>query len=91
MDVGVGSFVFSSGIVSARLLLKELHGFQRAQGAGGGGKQMKTQVSLGRRLFSTVTSSLPLFVLGFVRLAMVKSTDYAVRLPYISKCSKTSN
>ena len=63
MDLGVGSFVFSSGIVSVRPILKD-----RLAGK---------KVSLGSRLYASVKHSLPLLVLGFVRLYSVKGLDYA--------------
>jgi phosphatidylinositol glycan class W len=64
MDMGVGSFVFSSGIVSVRSLVKANL------------TNTKTP-SLGKRLLTAVRHSTPLLVLGFVRLAMVKGVDYA--------------
>lgn len=63
MDLGVGSFVFSSGLVSARSVLK-------AHFASG-------SPPLAARMRNAMRSSLPLIILGFVRLVMVKSTDYA--------------
>ncbi|RDL42352.1 GPI-anchored wall transfer protein [Venustampulla echinocandica] len=63
MDVGVGSFVFSGGVVAARTLLKE----QLT------GKAMP----LSTRLYGSVRHSLPLIVLGLVRLYTVKGLDYA--------------
>ena len=63
MDVGVGSFVFSAGLVSARPILK-------ARLAG------KTS-SFGSQLKAVVRVSLPLLVLGFIRLYSVKGLDYA--------------
>jgi len=63
MDMGVGSFVFSAGVVAARPILKEQH-------AG-------TSVTLGSRLYGSIRHSLPLLVLGLVRLYSVKGLDYA--------------
>lgn len=63
MDVGVGSFVFSAGLVSARPVLQ-------ARLAG------KTS-SFGSQLKSAFRASLPLLALGFVRLYSVKGLDYA--------------
>jgi len=63
MDVGVGSFVFSAGLVAARPILKE-------QLAGNG-------KNLGSRLYTSLRHSLPLFILGFIRLYSVKGLDYA--------------
>lgn len=64
MDLGVGSFVFSSGLVSARQVLKDHFA-------------KKSASSLATRMKGAMRTSLPLLVLGFVRLAMVKGTDYA--------------
>jgi len=74
MDLGVGSFVFSGGLVSARALLKELHAFQQAQVKG----VQYTPISVAERVSTTIRSAVPLLVLGFIRLATVKGTDYAV-------------
>lgn len=63
MDVGVGSFVFSAGLVSARPILQ-------ARYAG------KTS-SFGSQLKSGFRASLPLLALGFIRLYSVKGLDYA--------------
>ncbi|KAK8065875.1 GWT1-domain-containing protein [Apiospora hydei] len=63
MDGGVGSFVFSAGVVGARPLLKE-----RATGR---------TTPLARRLLDSMRHSLPLLVLGVIRLLSVKGLDYA--------------
>lgn len=63
MDVGVGSFVFSAGIVAARAILKE--------------KLEGKSTALSGRLYQSVRHSLPLIILGFVRLYSVKELDYA--------------
>ncbi|KAG6368458.1 hypothetical protein INS49_002665 [Diaporthe citri] len=63
MDIGVGAFVFSAGVVAARPVLKE-----RAQGHG---------TPLFRRLVYSMRHSLPLLVLGVIRLLSVKGLDYA--------------
>ncbi|KAI0435081.1 GPI-anchored wall transfer protein 1 [Xylaria sp. FL1042] len=63
MDLGVGSFVFSAGIVAARPLLKE-----RAE---------KRTIPLDQRIIHSMRHSLPLLVLGVVRLISVKGLDYA--------------
>ncbi|KAK8135960.1 GWT1-domain-containing protein [Apiospora sp. TS-2023a] len=63
MDGGVGSFVFSAGVVGARPLLKE-----RAAGR---------TTPLARRLLDSMRHSLPLLVLGVIRLLSVKGLDYA--------------
>ena len=63
MDMGVGSFVFSAGLVSTRPVLS-------ARLAG------KTS-SLGRSLRASFRSSAPLLLLGLIRLYSVKGLDYA--------------
>ena len=63
MDMGVGSFVFSAGVVSARPILKaQLHG--KVSG-------------LNQSLRAAARHSLPLLILGLVRLYSVKGLDYA--------------
>ncbi|KAM3425411.1 GPI-anchored wall transfer protein [Cercospora zeina] len=62
MDMGVGSFVFAAGIVAARQQLKEDNEASR---------------SLVTRLKAALRHSLPLALLGFVRLLSVKKLDYA--------------
>ncbi|KAJ4422745.1 Glucosaminyl phosphatidylinositol (GlcN-PI) nositol acylation protein [Gnomoniopsis sp. IMI 355080] len=69
MDVGVGAFVFSAGLVGARPVLKE-----RAAHAGGSRAMAST---LPGRLGRSVRHALPLFALGVVRLLSVKGLDYA--------------
>jgi glucosaminylphosphatidylinositol acyltransferase len=63
MDVGVGSFVFSAGVVAARPILKE--------------KQEGKSTPLSTRLYRSIRHSLPLLVLGLIRLYSVKGLDYA--------------
>jgi phosphatidylinositol glycan class W len=63
MDLGVGSFVFSAGTVSARSVLK-------AQLAG-------KAPSLMNRLRDSIRHSLPLLALGLIRLYTVKGVNYA--------------
>lgn len=65
MDVGVGSFVFSLGLVASR-----------AQS-----RKEQTLFDFSDYLASLVTSlrrSIPLLVLGLVRVVMVKETEYPV-------------
>lgn len=64
MDMGVGSFVFSAGVVSARALLKS-----RVAGA--------AKTALPQRLVGSVRHAVPLLVLGLLRLWSVKGLDYA--------------
>lgn len=63
MDLGVGSFVFSAGLVSSRPTLKALLAGEA--------------LSLSTLLRSSLKSSVPLLVLGFIRLYSVKGLDYA--------------
>lgn len=63
MDLGVGSFVFSGGVVAARPILK-----QELQG------DAKPLLS---RLRAAARHSAPLIVLGLIRLYSVKGLDYA--------------
>lgn len=67
MDLGVGSFVFSGGVVAARPVLKE-----RAVGRSTG----RATPFLYRILYS-LRHSIPLLVLGVIRLLSVKGLDYA--------------
>ncbi|KAJ5578538.1 GPI-anchored wall transfer protein 1 [Penicillium hispanicum] len=64
MDLGVGSFVFSAGVVSARAVLK-----RRTSNA--------APTTLLSRLLGSVRHSIPLLVLGLIRLWSVKGLDYA--------------
>lgn len=70
MDVGVGAFVFSAGLVGARPVLKD-------RAAHAAGATRATTTTLSRRLAGSLRHTLPLFVLGVVRLLSVKGLDYA--------------
>lgn len=63
MDMGVGSFVFTGGLVAARPVLRD-----RAAGK---------ELPFISRLLGSIRHALPLFVLGFIRLLSVKGLDYA--------------
>jgi glucosaminylphosphatidylinositol acyltransferase len=63
MDLGVGSFVFSAGIVAARPVLRERAG--------------RRAIPLYMRVLHSLRHSLPLLALGFIRLMSVKGLDYA--------------
>lgn len=63
MDMGVGSFVFSSGTVAARAALKEVQSGRTPQ--------------LVTRLRVAMRHSAPLLALGLIRLYSVKGLDYA--------------
>ncbi|KAJ4322643.1 Glucosaminyl phosphatidylinositol (GlcN-PI) nositol acylation protein [Neodidymelliopsis sp. IMI 364377] len=62
MDMGVGSFVFTAGVVSARSILKE-----------GSGRRPP----LSKRLITSFRHAIPLIVLGVIRFLSVKGLDYA--------------
>ena len=62
MDLGVGSFVFAAGIVAARQQIKE---------------QKSGSPSVVARFQNAMRHSLPLVILGLVRLWSVKGLDYA--------------
>lgn len=64
MDLGVGSFVFSAGVVSARSLIKSR-------------LNIRSHRSLPSRFLTSLGHSLPLLVLGFIRLLSVKNLSYA--------------
>ncbi|KAJ5535883.1 hypothetical protein N7513_009069 [Penicillium frequentans] len=64
MDLGVGSFVFSAGVVSARAVLKN-----RAS--------KSPKAAFLARLAGSVRHAVPLLVLGLIRLWSVKGLDYA--------------
>ncbi|KAF1985527.1 GPI-anchored wall transfer protein 1 [Aulographum hederae CBS 113979] len=63
MDMGVGSFVYTAGTVAAKTVLKE--------------NVSGRPVLLGQRLVTSMRHSLPLLVLGLIRLYSVKGLDYA--------------
>ncbi|EHY56413.1 GPI-anchored wall transfer protein 1 [Exophiala dermatitidis] len=68
MDLGVGSFVFSAGVVSARALVKAEE--QSSQSS-------TPDAAFISRLSKSIRHSLPLFLLGLLRLWSVKGLDYA--------------
>lgn len=63
MDCGVGSFVFSQGIVSAIPLIKDP-------------SQLHADVKL--KLYRILKKILPIVILGIVRVLLVKGTEYPV-------------
>jgi phosphatidylinositol glycan class W len=67
MDLGVGSFVFSGGLVAARPVLRE-----KAVGRTTG-----RATPLIHRIIHSMRHSIPLLVLGVIRLLSVKGLDYA--------------
>lgn len=62
MDMGVGSFVFTAGVVSARSALKEAP---------------SKKARLSKRLVTSLRHAIPLLVLGTIRFISVKGLDYA--------------
>jgi glucosaminylphosphatidylinositol acyltransferase len=66
MDLGVGSFVFSAGVVSARPLLRSLSA-----------PSDKRSPPFMSRFVASFRHSIPLLILGFIRLYSVKGLDYA--------------
>ena len=63
MDIGVGSFVFSQGVVSAIQIIKD--------------PTYLTSPVLSK-FISVTRKSLPIIVLGLIRVILVKGTDYPV-------------
>ena len=63
MDMGVGSFVFSAGVVSAKTPIRE--------------RIKQKRSTLSSRLYSSARHSIPLFILGIIRFYSVKGLDYA--------------
>lgn len=63
MDIGVGSFVFSQGVVSAIPILKD---------------PQRLAMPVVPKMINVSKKVLPLVVLGVVRLISVKGTDYPV-------------
>lgn len=67
MDLGVGSFVFSAGVVSARAVLKT----STASKSSARGRPLV------QRVLASLRHAVPLVVLGLIRLYSVKGLDYA--------------
>jgi phosphatidylinositol glycan class W len=75
MDLGVGSFVFSAGVVSARAIVRSDshgHGHEHDHPS-----QSATRNTFAARFVRALRHSAPLFILGFIRLYSVKGLDYA--------------
>lgn len=64
MDLGVGSFVFSQGIVSAIQLIKD---------------PAHLMSPIVPKLLHVTRKSFPIIVLGVIRVILVKGTDYPVK------------
>lgn len=69
MDLGVGNFVFSAGIVGARPVIRDE---QKAATQSG-----TARINFSGRMLGALRHSLPLLVLGTARLLSVKNLDYA--------------
>lgn len=63
MDMGVGSFVFSQGVVSAIPLIKDPH---------------YLNAPILPKIVTTTRKCIPVLVLGLLRTLSVKGTDYPV-------------
>ena len=78
MDLGVGSFVFSAGVVSARAVVSSsnmatsIHTSNQEPST-----SSKSESTFSARFLKALRHSLPLFLLGFIRLYSVKGLDYA--------------
>lgn len=70
MDLGVGSFVFSAGVVSARAVLREQQLLAES-------KKEQYAIGIAGRIIKACRHSIPLLVLGLIRLISVKNLDYA--------------
>lgn len=78
MDLGVGSFVFSSGLVGARSVVKDEHLAPPSSPSSPSPHRTNNNLLLLlHRLATSAKHSLPLLALGLVRLLSVKSLDYA--------------
>jgi len=65
MDLGVGSFVFSQGVVSAIPLLKNPY---------------HLKAPFLPKIIRVTSKSLPIIALGLIRVLLVKGADYPVSL-----------
>lgn len=61
MDLGVGSFVFSMGLISARSYIRQI---------------FDSKFNYTRTIIKSFQNSLPIFILGLIRYISVKSVDY---------------
>lgn len=68
MDLGVGSFVFSMGLVNSRSVIK-----QRYNSSNVGGFGIKQYFQL---IWKSTVKSVPVLLLGIIRLVSVKSLEY---------------
>ncbi|EXJ62132.1 hypothetical protein A1O7_02565 [Cladophialophora yegresii CBS 114405] len=82
MDLGVGSFVFSAGVVSARAVVRaesdDHHASHpQSQSPSQSGHARKNNNNFAARFVKALRHSVPLFILGLIRLYSVKGLDYA--------------
>jgi glucosaminylphosphatidylinositol acyltransferase len=78
MDMGVGSFVFSQGIVSAIPVIQLVKS----------PRDLRPRLIL--EILSVLEKSLPVLVLGLLRLVLVKGTQYPVSCPSLLLISFTN-
>ena len=71
MDMGVGSFVFSQGIVSATPIIEWIK------------YPAHLRPPLTMEIKSALEKTLPILALGLVRVVLVKSTEYPVSGAYV--------
>nr|XP_019044232.1 hypothetical protein I302_07515 [Kwoniella bestiolae CBS 10118]OCF23162.1 hypothetical protein I302_07515 [Kwoniella bestiolae CBS 10118] len=77
MDVGVGSFVFSLGLISLKSLNPEIPSSSINPPSSPGLTLRKdTAHTLPKDLLKALRKSLPTLILGFIRLVMVKGVEY---------------
>ncbi|KAK6909502.1 hypothetical protein I203_103521 [Kwoniella mangroviensis CBS 8507] len=76
MDVGVGSFVFSLGLISLKSLTPSSNTNNKPPNSPGMKLIRKDDPKLSQDLFKAFKKSLPTVMLGFVRLIMVKGVEY---------------
>jgi glucosaminylphosphatidylinositol acyltransferase len=71
MDMGVGAFVFSQGIVSATPIIEFIK------------YPAHLRPPLASEIKSVIGKTLPVLILGLVRVVLVKSTQYPVSNLYL--------
>jgi hypothetical protein len=72
MDVGVGCFVFSQGVMMGYREQREKILVRRMK------KEKELQIGGFKTMRRTLRAVLPLIVLGFARLGAIKGTEYQV-------------
>ncbi|WVQ67073.1 uncharacterized protein L199_005266 [Kwoniella botswanensis] len=76
MDVGVGSFVFSLGLISLKSLTPSSNNNGKPPNSPGMKLIRKVNSTLFQELFKAFKKTLPTLILGFIRLIMVKGVEY---------------